>query len=399
MFLQKEEMMFNNFLKNRKKKLEEEIKSIEFSIQDKTNYLNEINEQIKKSNNEVINLSSEISKVKSELNHYLSELGTAEGIITMQDLGLEYTPSLNDLNEISKRKEDIQKKIGNLIGCDKAIITTRIYRIDGSEAKGRQFQKTFCENLMTSFNLYFEKKKKAITSNNYEKTEELIEKKFQTINNKAALMGVSINKEYLELCLEYLSLELDDKIAKAEEKEKLKEEHRRLKEQEKLLAEAEKERKRLEDERKNLQKLFAKAVSEQEQEDIKNKLAEVDKRTEEIDWRISHQSAGWLYIATTPCLEGMYKAGCTKQLNPLNRLAQLSSASVPYPFECHGLVFSEDVFDLEAKLHKRLDSVRVNKMNRGKEFFYGSPEEVIKILKEEFKVDVHFVDENWVEEE
>lgn len=391
--------MFNNFLKNRKKKLEEEIKSIEFSIQDKTNYLNEINEQIKKSNNEVINLSSEISKVKSELNHYLSELGTAEGIITMQDLGLEYTPSLNDLNEISKRKEDIQKKIGNLIGCDKAIITTRIYRIDGSEAKGRQFQKTFCENLMTSFNLYFEKKKKAITSNNYEKTEELIEKKFQTINNKAALMGVSINKEYLELCLEYLSLELDDKIAKAEEKEKLKEEHRRLKEQEKLLAEAEKERKRLEDERKNLQKLFAKAVSEQEQEDIKNKLAEVDKRTEEIDWRISHQSAGWLYIATTPCLEGMYKAGCTKQLNPLNRLAQLSSASVPYPFECHGLVFSEDVFDLEAKLHKRLDSVRVNKMNRGKEFFYGSPEEVIKILKEEFKVDVHFVDENWVEEE
>lgn len=391
--------MFNNFLKNRKKKLEEEIKSIEFSIQDKTNYLNEINEQIKKSNNEVINLSSEISKAKSELNHYLSELGTAEGIITMQDLGLEYTPSLNDLNEISKRKEDIQKKIGNLIGCDKAIITTRIYRIDGSEAKGRQFQKTFCENLMTSFNLYFEKKKKAITSNNYEKTEELIEKKFQTINNKAALMGVSINKEYLELCLEYLSLELDDKIAKAEEKEKLKEERRRLKEQEKLLAEAEKERKRLEDERKNLQKLFAKAVSEQEQEDIKNKLAEVDKRTEEIDWRISHQSAGWLYIATTPCLEGMYKAGCTKQLNPLNRLAQLSSASVPYPFECHGLVFSEDVFDLEAKLHKRLDSVRVNKMNRGKEFFYGSPEEVIKILKEEFKVEVHFVDENWVEEE
>lgn len=59
----------------------------------------------------------------------------------------------------------------------------------------------------------------------------------------------------------------------------------------------------------------------------------------------------------------------------------------------------EDVFDIEAKLHKRLDSARVNKMNRNKEFFYGSSEEAIKILKEEFKVDVHFVDENWVEEE
>lgn len=391
--------MFNNLLKKQKQKLEQQLQEIDKAIEIKTSQNNELNFLIIQAKDTLSQLEQNIANSKQQLEKYQHELGITEGIIAMQELGMEYTPNCNDLNELAVKKANIQKSIASLIGNNEAIITTRVYRIDGSESKGRQFQKTFCENLLIGFNSYFNQKKKSVTSTNVTKTEELITKKFNAINKKAALMGVSINQEYLNLCLSILYLELDEKIAKAEERERIKEERRRLREQEKLLAEAEKERKRLEDERKNLQKLFAKAVSEQEQEDIKNKLAEVDKRTEEIDWRISHQSAGWLYIATTPCLEGMYKAGCTKQLNPLNRLAQLSSASVPYPFECRGLVFSEDVFDLEAKLHQRLSSTRVNKENRNKEFFYGEPEEAIKILQDEFGVEVHFIDENWIEDE
>lgn len=391
--------MFNKLLRRQKEKLEEQINLIEKSIKEREQHLANINSQVEQSNQALSKVQDNLFESKRRLVDIQQEIDFSSGVVTMQELGLEYKPANHALDEISFKKSNIQAEIAKLLGAGNNIIITREYRVDGSESKGNKFQKAFCENLMIGFTTYYNSKKKSITQTNAKKTEELVRKKFKSINKKGELLGVSIAQYYLELCIKLMYLELDEKIAKAEERERIKEERRRLKEQEKLLAEAEKERKRLEDERKNLQKLFAKAVSEQEQEDIKNKLAEVDKRTEEIDWRISHQSAGWLYIATTPCLEGMYKAGCTKQLNPLNRLAQLSSASVPYPFECHGLVFSEDVFDLEAKLHKRLDSVRVNKMNRGKEFFYGSPEEAIKILKEEFKVDVHFVDENWVEEE
>lgn len=391
--------MFNKLLRRQKEKLEEQINLIEKSIKEREQHLANINSQVEQSNQALSKVQDNLFESKRRLVDIQQEIDFSNGVVTMQELGLEYKPANHALDEISFKKSNNQAEIAKLLGAGNNIIITREYRVDGSESKGNKFQKAFCENLMIGFTTYYNSKKKSITQTNAKKTEELVRKKFKSINKKGELLGVSIAQYYLELCIKLMYLELDEKIAKTEEREKIKEERRRLKEQEKLLAEAEKERKRLEDERKNLQKLFAKAVSEQEQEDIKNKLAEVDKRTEEIDWRISHQSAGWLYIATTPCLEGMYKAGCTKQLNPLNRLAQLSSASVPYPFECHGLVFSEDVFDLEAKLHKRLDSVRVNKMNRGKEFFYGSPEEAIKILKEEFKVDVHFVDENWVEEE
>lgn len=391
--------MFNNLFRKQKQNLEQQLQEIDKTIEIKVSQNNELNFLITQAKDTLSQLEQNIANSKQQLEKYQHELGITEGVIAMQELGIEYNPTFHNLDDISCKKNSVQKAIGELIGCGEAIITTRVYRIDGSEAKGKQFQKTFCENLLIGFNYYFNQKKKAVNSTNIVASKDLITKKFSVINKKAALMGVAINQKYLDLCLELLTLELEEKLRKTEEKERIKEERRRLREQEKLLAEAEKERKKLEEERHNLQKLFAKAITEQEQEDIKNKLAEVDKRTEEIDWRINHQSAGWLYIATTPCLEGMYKAGCTKQLNPLNRLAQLSSASVPYPFECRGLVFSEDVFDLEAKLHQRLSSTRVNKENRNKEFFYGEPEEAIKILQDEFGVEVHFVDESWVEEE
>lgn len=379
------------------------MRAIRSKLQDQIDLLEDkidtLNTQLTKKQTELAQTENEINSLNSEISSLSQTYNRLKGYETIDELGDLFTPEITDLDEITNQLLDLQDQLADLIAYNNHFIITKQYRIDNSEKKGQIFQKNYCENLIIGFNSYFAKKLKAINSKNYNKTVELIEKAFTNYNKKGQQIGISISQKYLDIKLSILRLTLEQNISKQIEKEKIKRERQRLKEEQQLLLEAEKERKRLEEERKNLQKLFAKAVSEQEQEDIKNKLAEVDKRTEEIDWRISHQSAGWLYIATTPCLEGMYKAGCTKQLNPLNRLAQLSSASVPYPFECHGLVFSENVFDLEAKLHKRLDSVRVNKMNRGKEFFYGSPEEVVKILKEEFKVDVHFVDESWVEEE
>lgn len=379
------------------------MRAIRSKLQDQIdlldNKIDELNLQLTKKQIELALAEDKINSLNSEISSLSQTYNRLKGYETIDELGDLFIPEIADLDEITNQLLDLQDQLADLVAYNNHFIITKQYRIDNSEKKGQIFQKNYCENLIIGFNSYFAKKLKAINSKNYNKTVELIEKAFTNYNKKGQQIGISISQKYLDIKLSILRLTLEQNISKQIEKEKIKRERQRLKEEQQLLLEAEKERKRLEEERKNLQKLFAKAVSEQEQEDIKNKLAEVDKRTEEIDWRISHQSAGWLYIATTPCLEGMYKAGCTKQLNPLNRLAQLSSASVPYPFECHGLVFSENVFDLEAKLHKRLDSVRVNKINRGKEFFYGLPEEVIKILKEEFKVNVHFVDENWVEEE
>ena len=385
--------MFNNLLKKQKQDLEHQLKEIEKAIQIKTNRINELNSQIAQADCSLRQVNQNIANSKRQLEEYKLELGVAEGIIAMQELGVEYTPNCNDLNELAVKKANIQKSIASLIGNNEAIITTRVYRIDGSESKGRQFQKTFCENLLIGFNSYFNQKKKSVTSTNVTKTEELITKKFNAINKKAALMGVSINQEYLNLCLSILYLELDEKIVKTEERESIKEERRRLREQEKLLVEAEKAKLKLQKQRRMYEQSLEKALNEQERQEFEAKLKEIDKREADVDYRINNSKAGYLYIAATKAMPDCCKLGVTRRLNPLVRLSELSSASVPFPFKCYGLVFSDNAFDLETKIHEYFDGKRVNTENKHKEFFYITPQEAIKVLKEEFGCDVHFVNE------
>lgn len=389
--------MFNKILKQQKVKLEEQINLIEKSIKEREQYLDNINSQIEQQNQSLNQIQNKLIDSKTKLNDYQHEIGIAEGIITMQELGVEYTPNCNDLNELAVKKENIQKSIASLIGNNKAIITTRIYRIDGSEAKGRQFQKTFCENLLIGFNSYYNKKKQSVSQANITKTEELLKKKFTTINNKAALMGVCINQHYLTYCIQLLYAELDEKVAKAEEREKIKEERRRLREQEKLLAEAEKERKRLEEEKKAMNLAYNKALTEEERNKIVEQIQEIDKRIGDIDYRVANPKAGWVYVIESPSLQGMVKIGTSRRLNgPFERVRELSGSSLPEAFHINGFCFSDDAFELENNMHKYFFKQRVNP---NKEFFYITPQEAIKVLKEEFGCDVHFVNEEESEDD
>ena len=389
--------MFNNLLKKQKQDIERQLEEIEKTIQIKTNRINELNSQIAQADGFLRQINQNIANSKRQIEEYKLELGIAEGIITMQELGMEYTPNCNDLNELAVKKVDIQKSIASLIGNNEAIITTRVYRIDGSEAKGRQFQKTFCENLLIGFNSYYNNKKQSVSQANITKTEELLKKKFIAINNKAGLMGVCINQEYLSYCIQLLYTELDEKIAKAEEHERIKEERRRLREQEKLLAEAEKERKRLEEEKKAMNLAYNKALTEEERNKIVEQIQEIDKRIGDIDYRVANPKAGWVYVIESPSLQGMVKIGTSRRLNgPFERVRELSGSSLPEAFRINGFCFSDDAFELENNMHKYFAKQRVNP---NKEFFYITPQEAIKVLKEEFGCDVHFVNEDESENE
>ena len=72
---------------------------------------------------------------------------------------------------------------------------------------------------------------------------------------------------------------------------------------------------------------------------------------------------------------------------------------MPFPFICHAVVFADDVFDIETKIHNYFNDKRVNKENLHKEFFYVTPEEAINVLKNVFKCDIHYIDKNEINEE
>ena len=80
--------------------------------------------------------------------------------------------------------------------------------------------------------------------------------------------------------------------------------------------------------------------------------------------------------------ENMFKVGMTRRLNPQDRVDELGDASVPFKFDVHSFIFSNDAVGLESRLHSILESKRVNKVNRRKEFFYTSVDELEQLVQE-----------------
>lgn len=362
-------------------------------------YVAQLNADIDDLEAQKVELAKDTDAAMTELNAINASIGKGRivqnAIETMEEYGIPYYDDSMDMLE--HRRFNLQMEVAGCCNNGLWRIESK-YTLNGSEIKGEEMQRAFGNGMVYAFNAYFDKKEKAVTLANLDKSKEQIKAKFNAFQKKANKLGIALNSKYVRARLDMIDVNLAIKVKEKEERQRIREEKRRLKEQEQLLADAEKERKHLEAEKRDLQKLFAKAVTNDEQNIIKEKLSNIDKRIENIDWRVSHANAGWLYIATTPAMPGIYKAGCTRRLNPLTRLAELSSASVPFVFECRGLVFSEQVFDLEAKLHRRLNEYRVNKENTRKEFFYGEPSDAIKILTDEFGQAIHFVDEDWFAE-
>ena len=385
--------MFEIFkLGKKKKELEAQIAQLKADISSMQTEIDNYDEHRQIAAHQYENTMRSAKEAQSVLDALNGKIHVIE---EMQDYNIPYYQ--DSLDELEHSRYELQSKI-------ESAVNTGLYRIEqgytlnDSARRGKEMQDVYGRGLIYSCNAYIDSKEKSVTTGNIAKSKELIKNKFNSYQSKANKVGLALNAEYVKARLDMLDINLAIKVKQKEEKARIREEKRRLKEQEQLLAEAEREQQRLEEERKNLQKLFAQAVTREEQDKIKEKLSNVDKRIENIDWRVSHANAGWLYIATTQSMPGIYKAGCTRRLNPLTRLSELSSASVPFVFECRGLVFSESVFELEAQLHKRLDKYRVNKDNTRKEFFYGEPVDAINILRNEFNVEVHFIDEDWFTE-
>ena len=126
-----------------------------------------------------------------------------------------------------------------------------------------------------------------------------------------------------------------------------------------------------------MEKLNARILSLQAQ------LAEVVVKKEEIS-NLANGKAGNVYIISNlgSFGENVFKIGMTRRLNPQDRVNELGDASVPFKFDVHSFIFSDDAVGLESKLHDILNEKRVNKVNMRKEFFYTTVDELEELVTE-----------------
>lgn len=185
------------------------------------------------------------------------------------------------------------------------------------------------------------------------------------------------------------------------QKEKIKEEQRALREQ--MRQEAE-ERKALEQQQKQVEKEEQKYKNEMDSiqksiidtsdqsriEKLEKRLAELQSLLEDVANKkeeilnLQNGKAGYVYIISNIGSFGndVFKVGMTRRLEPQERINELGDASVPFPFDVHSFIFSQDAVSLENNMHKQLFNNRMNKINNRKEFFKVSIDELEKLVHE-----------------
>ena len=329
-------------------------------------------------------LRKEISLFENKLD--LIEFGVYEPIYEFEKSD-EYRQEQNRIIELQKE----------MIKSERAAICRTNWTIDGSEAKGRASTKRYIKLTLRAFNGECESLIAKVKWNNVNQMKERIKKSFETINKIGESQTVTIQPEYLDLKLKELTLEYEYQLKKQKEKEELRAAQEALREEEKARREFEQAQKEAEKEEANYQKALDKARKEMEQatgdkhdkllaqiQKLEQELQEAHERKERALSMAQQTKRGHVYIISNigSFGEQVYKIGMTRRLEPEDRVKELGDASVPFQFDIHAMIYSEDAPNLENELHKAFTNRKVNMLNYRKEFFKVTLDEIEQKVKE-----------------
>ena len=236
-----------------------------------------------------------------------------------------------------------------------------------------------------------------VKHDNFGKIKQEILDAFELVNhNGAAFREARILRPYLDARLNELKwavsvfkLQVEEREEQRRIKEAIREEERAKREFEKAIREAEKEEKMLQKAMQKAREQLAAASEEQklqyEQQiqELEVKLVEAEEKNQKAISMAQQTKRGHVYIISNLGSFGddVCKIGLTRRLEPLDRVKELGDASVPFPFDVHAMIYSEDAPSLENELHKLFDAERMNKVNYRKEFFRAPISEVRKAIE------------------
>jgi multidrug efflux pump subunit AcrA (membrane-fusion protein) len=268
-----------------------------------------------------------------------------------------------------------------------AIEASTRFTFDNSLAKGRKMVADLAKLMLRAYNAEAENCVRYVKAGNLKAAQKRLDSAATSIARYAATMEMQISPAYQELRMRELSLTADYQMKVQEEREAAREERARLREEQQAERELRAERERLEKERAHYATALATLIANGqnvENHEVAHKLAELDQAIAHNDYRIANIRAGYVYVISNVGSfgSGIIKIGMTRRIDPMERVRELGSASVPFGFDVHALLFSDDAVGVEAELHRRFAHRRVNRVNLRREYFYTTPTEVKLALME-----------------
>lgn len=314
-------------------------------------------------------------------------------------------PNRSVLDELAENYEftDAGRELQKARELTKSLIkTSKAASCDYVEPNRRN---TAIKFVLDAFNGKVDSTLSKIKHNNYGKLSQEIKDAFQLVNyNGSAFRSAKITDIYLQARLNELKwgvavneIMLEEKEEQRRIKEQLREEEKARREYERAIKEAEKEEKAIQQAIDKATKELMLAGEEQRLA-LEQKLAELQIKFEEAEAKnqraisMAQQTrSGHVYVISNigSFGEDVYKIGMTRRLEPLDRVRELSDASVPFAFDVHAMIYSDDAPSLENHLHKVFNEKQVNKVNSRKEFFNVGIKD-IKSTVANMNIDAHW---------
>lgn len=363
--------------------------------------LNYLVSQVESRRSELLGLQQNITQARANL------IETNEEVL-MQSFGL-YRPHFSFANSTGYKDKltEIRLQQKECIKNDYAATGAVNWTVNGDAKKGAKMVSDTKKLLLRAFNNECDDVIEHVKFNNVDAAVKRINTAAETISKLGITMSIAITPVYVRLKISELYLAYEYQMEKQKEKDQLKQLRADERERAKLEREIEEARKKIEKEQKHysnalltLNKQISCASPEElpaleaKKSELQGTLAELGKSMEDIDYRAANQKAGYVYVISNVGSfgEGVYKIGMTRRLEPMDRVEELGDASVPFDFDVHALIFSDDAPGLEAALHRAFEDRKVNMVNTRREFFRVSLDEIKRVILDNYDKTVEFVD-------
>ena len=323
----------------------------------------------------------------------LSEVASLSERLSFMEMGV-YEPHFDysDSEAYKQAVNEVRECQKTMIARQQAVTCDANWQVDGSHAKGRTMTNRAIRLTLRAFNNECEAAIANTRWNNVHAMEKRIVRSCEQVNKLNESNKVAIRPEYLELKLSELFLAHEYREKLKAEREERAETVRQAKEEQRLLRDLEK----AEEDAERYERLLEKAKAEAAQIvgpqlsafsdqiiTLQSDLDLVRKKLERAKAMAEQTRSGYVYIISNVGAfgDGVVKIGLTRRLDPIDRVRELGDASVPFSFDTHAMIYSDDAPALERSLHVEFDAVRINSQNLRKEFFRVTLEQVETALQ------------------
>ncbi|EMV3139028.1 DUF4041 domain-containing protein [Staphylococcus pseudintermedius] len=360
--------------------------------------------ELKNENQELLNTNEKVAEkieaATKELDYLIEQL---DDTIEKYEVKMTYPFEMIDVDSF-----EIMSQIKKLELKEKDLLSRENVSIFVSDSNKRHHNSQ-AKQIIRLFNAESSILINKVTHKNVETLQNKLFQAYQTLNKLFETDNVAIPSTVLDIKLEQLQLVHQYQVKLEDEKEIRKEEKARIQEEKKVERELERKLKDIDKDIKHhnnevskLTTYLSKANTDVEKEIFAEKIRELEKQIlklksdkDSVNERMVKAQSGYVYVISNigSFGENIYKIGVTRRLEPLDRIKELGDASVPFEFDVHALIFSENEFDLEKKLHDHFKDNQVNKVNNRKEFYNVDLKEIERIVLDEYNETVKFVHE------